>query len=754
MNNQAFFKADHRPLVVRAMLMVIPLLLPLLSSSSAAHAQLSGDTPPGRLPLHGHLLSLLNHRQPLHGETASRLLQLSIALQLRNEISLDALLRAQSDPHSPLYQRYLTPQQFTRLFGPAPASVNRVVAYLRSQGLRIESIAPNRTLITVAGTVAQVERAFAVTIADYQLDGRTVYAPTAEPSVPASLGGLILAIAGLDNVAHYHPLGLRALTNARTAQSGPGGYTPGELRTAYHISPLIDAGANGAGQTVALFELDGYQASDVDTYLQQYALGPARYSNVLVDGATTAPGEGAIEVELDMEVIAAIAPGASQKVYIGPNSTVGVNDTYNRIVTDNLARVVSISWGECEVAAGSAELAALDNIFKQGAAQGQVFFAASGDSGAYDCDDNSLAVDSPADDPNVVGVGGTTLKTDNGGVYVSESAWSNPNDIRRSPKGEGGGGGISSYFPRPTYQSGPNLTASGRMVPDVSADADPATGYSIYCSVAAAGCSGWLTVGGTSAAAPLWAGLVSDGNQYLAAQSKAPLGSLPATLYRLYNSSQAYSIYHDITSGNNLYYQAGSGYDLASGIGSPDGWNFARAVAAQAGGGGGGGGGGSGTTTQLLGNPGFENGVAPWQESSAGGYQIIDTTNPHSGSYSAYLCGYDNCHDRLWQSVALPSTATRVVLSYWLSISTQELDGSCYDFFYANIRSSSGTLITTVQTRCNANAADWQHYSFDLTTVLKSSSGKTIQVSFEATTDEGLATAFFVDDVALNVVHT
>jgi subtilase family serine protease len=724
----------------------------LLMFPLTVHAQPAGGTPSDRSSIRGHIVPLLQHQKPLHTESAGRTLQLSIALNLRNTAALDALIAAQNNPHSSLYHHYLTPQQFTALFGPTPATVERVVRYLRSQGLRVEQVSANRTLISAAGTVAQVEKAFAVTIADYQVGGRTVYAPTSEPSVPASLGGLILNIAGLNNVAQYHPLGLQRLSGLRMPQTGPGGgYTPSELRTAYDMNSLISS-ANGSGQTVAIFELDGYKSSDVNTYLSQYGLGSAKYSNVLVDGATNTAGSGAIEVELDMEVVSAIAPGATQKIYIGPNSTSGVNDTYNRIVTDNLAKVVSTSWGECEAAAGNSELATLDNIFKQGAAQGQAFFAASGDSGAYDCNNNSLAVDSPADDPNVVGVGGTTLNTGSGGTYSSESAWSNPSDTQRSPNGAGGGGGISSYFARPSYQSGPNLTNANRMVPDVSADADPNTGYSVYCSVSAAGCSGWLSVGGTSAAAPLWAGLAADTNQYLSAQGKATLGSASAILYQLYNTSQTYSAYHDITAGNNLYYSATTGYDLATGIGSPDAWNLARDVAGTSGGGGGGGGGG--TTTQLLSNAGFESGSSPWQESSSGGYEIVDSTNPHTGSYSAYLCGYNNCTDQIWQTVTLSSTTTKVVLSYWLYISTQESGSTCYDYFYAKIRTSSGSTITTVQTKCNANASGWTQYTFDLTSALSSYYGKQIQVYFEGTTDSSLVTNFFVDDVALNDTHS
>ncbi|HEX5158536.1 MAG TPA: hypothetical protein VFW17_15090, partial [Ktedonobacterales bacterium] len=240
----------------------------------------------------------------------------------------------------------------------------------------------------------------------------------------------------------------------------------------------------------------------------------------------------------------------------------------------------------CELYSGTSELQALDNIFQQGAAQGQSFFAASGDAGAYDCGDTSLWVDSPADDPNVVGVGGTTLQTGSGGSYSSESIWSDPSNTSRGPEGAGGGGGLSGYFAKPSYQIGPGTTNSYsngmRQVPDVSANADPNTGYSVYCTASASGCpaSGWVIVGGTSAAAPLWSSIAADLNQYLAANGKPVLGNVNSTLYFLFNTAQPYAAYHDITSGNNLYYPATSGYDQASGIGTPDVWNMARDLVA------------------------------------------------------------------------------------------------------------------------------------------------------------------------------
>lgn len=729
---------------ITALLLAVMLIVAFFSvfnvRSSASAAMSSSQ----RVMLFGQRSPLLQGYAPSQQAPANTSLHLSIGLNTRNGAQLDALLIAQDDVTSPLYHSYITSQEFTQRFGPDNATIDAVTSYLREQGITVESVSTNHLFVTASASVARAEHAFGVGIANYALQGRTVYAPTSEPSVPTALAGKILTIAGLDNVAFYHPIGYGQNSRTLSPRTGPvGGYTPAELRTAYDINPLLNNGNNGAGQTVAIFALDGYKASDVNAYLSNYGLGAPKYSNVLVDGASGTAGPGAAEVETDMEITSALAPGAAQKIYIGPNTTAGLNDTYNRIVTDNSAKVASTSWGQCEANAGQAELAALDTIFKQAAAQGQAFFASSGDSGAYDCNNSNLAVDFPASDPHVIAVGGTKLQVGNGGSYGSESAWSCTACTSRGPKGAGGGGGISSYFARPSYQTGKNITYANRAVPDVSADADPTSGYSLYCTVSSAGCpsSGWILIGGTSAAAPLWAALAIDINHYLASRGKSGLGSASATIYRLYNTSQMYSAYHDVTTGNNLYYAAASGYDLATGIGTPDGWNFARDAAGDTG----------GTTTQLLANPGFEDGQTPWQASSS---QIINTTNPHTGNYSAYLCGDNSCIDEFWQAVTLPANTTKLILSYWLAISTQETGSTCADYFYTRIRAASGAVIATVQTKCNTNANGWTQYTFDLTPTLQAYFGQQIQVYFEGTTNSSLVTNFFVDDVALDDTST
>jgi kumamolisin len=554
----------------------------------AARVLAGSAAPQGRNTLPGHLVPALKGAAPLQAANTQQSLNLVISLQLSNPSGLQALIAAQNDAHSSLYHQYLTSEQFLSNFAPSQAKVNAVVSFLSSQGLKVQSVAANRLTIDATGTMAAAEHAFNVQIANYNYQGHVVYAPTSEPSVPASLAGTILNIAGLDNVSQPHHSSL--LASGKSAAKKPGlgpngGFTPSEIRTAYDMNPLIGL-SDGTGQNIAIVELDGYIPNDVNTYLNNYSLGSPKYTNILVDGATNTPGVQGAEADLDLEVVSAVAPGATQRVYIGPNTFQGFIDVFNRIVSDNIAKVVSNSWGLCESAAGNSTMQAFHNVFSAGVAQGQAFFSSTGDAGAYDCGTTTLAVDYPGSDPNVVGVGGTSLFTTAGGVYSSETAWSCPGCTGPGLplNGLGTGGGLSSFWAQPAYQTGPGisnqLTNGKRAVPDVSIDGDPQTGLSVYCTITASFCIGWDVFGGTSVSSQLWAGIAVDINGYLAASNQPTLGSASAALYHLFNTAQVFPAYHDITSGNNLFYPATANYDLASGIGTPDVWNLARDLSA------------------------------------------------------------------------------------------------------------------------------------------------------------------------------
>ncbi len=765
---------------------------------------------------------LVSRAHLLGAASAQQQLKLSIGLHLRNQQELQTLLRDLSNPQSPRYHQFLSSQQFADEFGPTAEQQQQVIDYLRQAGLQITHVASNGLLIDASATLAQAEAAFQVGINTYQVGTHVFYANATPPTIPGALASLIASIGGLDNSVQMHPLS--QLVNPRPGKPKPdvgtglhptltqphagpgGGYTPAELNGAYDATPLLQAGIQGANQTVAVFELDGYQSSDITQYFQTYHLGNPSITNVLVDGVDGLAHLGAIEVELDIEVVAAMAPKAAQIVYEGPNTLQGLNDTYNQIVTDNKAQITTISWGLCEALLGNAELQTLDTILSQGAAEGIAMYAASGDAGAYDCGDTSLAVDSPAGDPNITGVGGTNLQLNNG-AYGGESVWSNPSDRQRGPEGAGGGGGLSSFFKQPSWQTGPGVqnqySNGNREVPDVSADADPASGYSVYCTVAGAGCpsSGWITVGGTSAAAPLWAGSTALINEYLQQQQKSRMGFANPVLYGLQNAQQQFPPFHDITSGNNLYYPATAEYDEASGWGSPDIYNIARDVA----------GGGlppppptptpapspsptdtttpspsptatttpspsptdtttpgpsptdtttpvptptpPGPTNALIQNGGFEQGSASWQEKSAAGYELVDSTNPHSGHYSAFLCGYSSCNDSIAQSFTVPANASTLTISYWWYGETNRNSSGCKDIFLVNMSDSSGNAIGKVQSACNTDAThSWQQVTFEATTMLSRYAGQTVTLTFMATTiADFIPSSFFVDDVAVRV---
>jgi len=787
-----------RQQLVRNVLFGVTALLLIGASFVTMHVGVRANSDQ-RMTMKGQIGPFVQQAHLLQATDPNQQLTLSVSLQLRNQADLNNVLSSLYNPQSAEYHHYLTPDEFNQLFAPTSDQAQAVVAFLQSQGLTVSNVASNNLLIDATGSVAQVDQAFHTQINNYKLGSHTFYSNAFPPSVPASISQLITAINGLDNSVNYQPLyqmqdstgkpvrhwnppgtrhrpGTSGLINLGTT---PTGFGPKDLAAAYDSTPLQNAGVLGDNQTVALFELDGYSQNDVAQYFQYYSLGTPNISNVLVDNVSGIAGMGAIEVELDIEVVAAIAPHANQVVYEGPNTFTGINDTYNRIVTDNKAKIATTSWGLCEASSGPGELQTLDSIFKQEAAQGISFFAAAGDTGAYDCGDNNLAVDSPASDPYVTAVGGTSLQL-NSGTYGSESVWSNPNDTHRSPKGAGGGGGVSKTFAMQSWQSGPGVqngyTNGNREVPDVTGDADPATGYAMYCTVVTAGCpaTGWLKLGGTSASAPLWAGNTALINQYLQSQGKAVLGYANPQLYSIFNNnSQPYSAFHDINSGNNLFYSATVSYDLASGIGSPDAYNLARdlVVILPA----------AGSPTPIptitpsptptntpsptptpspppapaiIQNGGLENGSSPWQESSSGGYEMVATDNPHTGTYSVYFCGYMACDDRISQVFTVPTNYKKITLTYWWYADTNKTTKQCQDTFNSQLQTTSGTKIGQLQSSCNTDATNaWVQKTFDVSQYLANYKGKQVSLFFEGTNANGQyqTSDFFVDDVVVNV---
>ena len=585
--------------------LVVALLLgSLLFTGHVFHAaQADGQLVPQDV---GNLPPLLQKSRLIGADQTNRALQLSIGLRVRNAGELNSLLSELYDPHSPRYHHYLSVTEFAQHFAPTATQQQAVIDYLRHQGFTVTQTFAHRLLIDFSGPESLAERVFGVTINTYRTPGgRVFYANANLPKLPAYLASSVDYIGGLDNAVRFtHPpvisknrphLGGGAKTACPSGSASS--ITPSQFAKAYDYNTLYDFGLQGQGQTVGVFELDGYSQSDIQTYASCFGGGGVKLQNVILDGFNGQPGAGAVEVELDIEAIIGMAPKlAKVMVYEAPNTTQGYNDEFARIVQDKTP-VTSVSWGDCESNMGQQEQNQENKFFQAAAAQGQSFLVASGDSGSETCFqqnyDFSLVADDPAVQPYVTAVGGTTLTLKSDNSYGSEHVWNS------GLLGGAGGGGISKYFKMPSWQKGPGVQNSysngNRETPDVSLDADPATGYPIYCTVGSnctgAGGSGWLTIGGTSAAAPMWAALVAIANQKAVLQGKGPLGFLNPLLYGI--GSNPYSSktdFHDITQpGNNDLlginggaYPVTTGYDMATGWGSFDATRLAADLVAQA----------------------------------------------------------------------------------------------------------------------------------------------------------------------------
>ncbi len=532
----------------------------LLGTSAAAapaagRVRLSADTP-----------AATSAARPLGRLPASETVAGAVTLALRNQEQLSDLLTRLHDPADPLYGKYLTPEEFTARFGPTERDYAAAADYARASGLTVTGTHPNRLLLDVSGSARAQETAFGVQLARYQdADGRVFRAPSTAPSVPRALAGIITGVAGLSSAVVRRPHAVRLPESVvPLAGTGPGGgLSPANIKAAYGLGGTA---LTGSGQTLALFELDGYDPADIAAYESRFGLPSVPLQNVLLNTATGAAGINTDEVTLDIEMQLALAPGAGKIiVYETGNSDAEVLDCYSRIANDNLAKQISTSWGAAESQNTANTLQTEHAIFQQMAAQGQTIYAAAGDNGAYDTGSalDGLSVDDPAAQPSVCGVGGTTLTTSAAGAYLSEKVWN-----AGSAASGGGGGGISSLWPIPSWQSGAISAASRgsramRNVPDVALNSDPNTGYAVYVQGA------WAVYGGTSAASPLWAGFTALVNQGRAANGLPPLGQASPALYPLLTSPRYSADFHDIASGTNLYYPAVAGYDDASGLGTP-----------------------------------------------------------------------------------------------------------------------------------------------------------------------------------------
>ena len=546
------------------------LRLATLVCSLALARPLAGSAAPLQRLSSSHVPAAVARLAPAGNLPDSQRLNLAISLPLRNEQELDALLQQLYDPVSPNYHHYLTPQEFTARFGPTESDYQALMDFAKSNGLTVTVTHPNRLVLDVAGAVSDIARTFHLTLRVYEhpTEARTFYAPDVEPSV--EFGAPILHVSGLDNYSLPHPnLKVRpagvAANATPNAGSGPGGtYRGNDFRSAY----VPGTSLSGAGQIVGLLEFDGYYASDITTYESQARMRSVPLTNVPVDGGVSTPGSGVNEVSLDIEMAVSMAPGlAGVYVYEAPNPSPWV-DLLNRMANDNVAKQLSSSWG------GGSPDPSSEQVFKQMGAQGQSFFNATGDTDAY-----VGAIGFPSDSTNITEVGGTTLTTGTGAAYASETVW---NWGLYNGSYVGTSGGISTYYAVPSYQFRMNMSTNQgsmtmRNVPDVALTADNI--YVVYNN------GSTTTLGGTSCAAPLWAGFTALVNQQAAAGGQAPVGFLNPALYIIGKGSKYASAFHDITTGNNFWpsspskFSAVAGYDLCTGWGTPNGTNLINALA-------------------------------------------------------------------------------------------------------------------------------------------------------------------------------
>ena len=557
-------------------------------------------------------------------------LQVGLVLPLRNSGQLSELVRHQYRTGDPQFHHFLTPADFASRFGPTAQDYAAVAAYARSQGLSVTGTSPGRTLLGVSGPAARVEAAFGVQMSRYRLaEGREVFANAAAPVLPRSIAVRLAGIAGLNNIARMHPHLMHPHAPVPITGTGSGigtgplgGLAPNDIKSAYDLSAITTlygaststpvsgtpvtgspatSALDGSGQSIGLFELDEFAAADIAKYASTFTLptvltGTTASVTPIVLNKFLTPFlsvEGQTEVTLDIDMVLALAPAATG-VYVYEDNqeldasapltifTRMANDV-NPVTKAPLVSVISCSWGIAETLEDPTIISGENALFQQFAAQGQSLFCSSGDNGAYDLynivtpigvtvttDTTAPAVDNPASQPYATGVGGTTLSFSASstnatsgvvtpGTYLGETVWS-AGTAAVNP--EGSGGGISTLWSKPTYQLGAGSSPNRRDVPDVSLNADPNTGYSIFIAGTPE------VVGGTSAAAPLWAAYTALINQQRATNGLKSVGFMNAALYPILSGGSYGADFHDVTTGSNLFFPAGTGYDDATGLGS------------------------------------------------------------------------------------------------------------------------------------------------------------------------------------------
>lgn len=488
-------------------------------------------------------------------------------------IAVTLLLRRRNDNLPEPGSTIMSREEFGNRFGANPDDILPVEEFAAANDLTVVEINLPRRSVVLSGTVANMNEAFATELLLFQSPAGMFRGRVGTLYIPRTLADIVVGVFGLDERPQARTHFRRLAVHVGPRAAGDTSYTPIAVAGLYDYPMTL----NGTGQTIAIIELGGgFKQADLTSYFGSLGMKTLPVvTSVSVDGAQNTPvgdpnsADG--EVLLDIEVIGAIAAGAKIAVYFAPNTDQGFLDAITTAVHDSVRKpsVISISWGGPESSWTAQSLSAFDQAFQDAAALGVTVCCASGDDGSTDGEtDSAQHVDFPASSPHALACGGTRLESSSGKI-TKESVWN-------EGAGNGSsGGGVSETFALPSYQSNAKVPVSvnpshfkGRGVPDVSGDADPATGYQILVDGKSA------VFGGTSAVAPLWAALVALVNQ----KRGTPAGFVNPALY----AATGTKVLHDITSGNNGAYAAGAGWDACTGLGSPDGAAVATLLGSKA----------------------------------------------------------------------------------------------------------------------------------------------------------------------------
>jgi len=555
-------------------------------------------------------------RGPVAPAFALRGLTLTVRRTPHQQADLNRLLAALQNPTSPQFHKWLTPEQFADRFGATPADLATLRQWLEGYGFQIRAVARSRTFIRFDGNAAQVRPAFGADIHRYLLNGVEHYANTGDPSLPANVAPLVLAVGGLHDFGpHPHhvkiPRGKPATAPQYRDGQGGNDLAPGDLGTIYNFNSLEPLGkANGgSGQTVVVIDASDVTQSDLDLYRTTFSQGARALQVVHPDadpGIVSSPDDWATEATMDLEIVSGVVAKAQLVLEADANVWNGIADA----VDNARGQVISMSFGICESDVDPGDAAGYEAVAQEANAQGITMIASSGDAGGAACDTGLIAagatqgfaVNLPASLPEVTAVGGTTLDDGSGSYwnssndsyggsaksYIPEVVWNDSIGALTPQVFAASGGGASTLFTKPDWQTGSGVPADGyRDVPDVALAASAQhDGYVIAMGgVLSTAAGSPYTVGGTSASAPLFAGIVALVNAMVYDDSS---GNINPILYTIAAGGSGASVFHDITSGDNRVicaagspgcassplnyygYYAGVGYDQATGLGSVD----------------------------------------------------------------------------------------------------------------------------------------------------------------------------------------